>query len=254
MKKLILNTAFLSALIACATTVSAQSSNTVAHGKAAFLILGDSVMKTVSVSLERDLAQSAEFKPVSVTSIGSGLCRLDLLDWHAKIKTLTETEKPEAAVILIGSNDNQPMQTESGAFLQQGSDAWQAEYARRVGKCMDIMIQGGIKTIIWAALPDMREPDRQEHVVIVNRIVSAEAASRPAVVVLDTQKMFSREPGKFATYVAGPDGKPIYVRAQDGVHFNREGANRLAELIIKKLDEVRKKQQNGGVGRANPAL
>jgi len=42
-------------------------------------------------------------------------------------------------------------------------------------------------------------------------------------------------------YVIGPDGKPIYVRAQDGVHFNREGANRLAAIIIKELNAPRQK-------------
>lgn len=240
MKRLILNVVYLRALFVCAFAVFAQSSGDAAQGKAVFLIMGDSVMKTVCVSLERDLAQSTEFRPVSFASIGSGLCRLDLLNWHEKIKTLAETENPAAAVILIGSNDNQPMQTEKGGVLQQGSDEWQAEYARRVGKFMDIMIAGGIKNIIWVTLPDMRETDKQEHVQIVNHIFSKEAASRPAVVILDTQKIFSREPGKFTMYVLGPDGKPLYVRAQDGVHFNREGANRLAEIIIKKLNEARK--------------
>lgn len=240
MQRLILKIWFLLALIACTATGAAQSNDDAAQGKAAFLIMGDSVMKTVSVSLERDLAQSTEFRPVAYASVGSGLCRLDLLDWHAKIKTLAETENPAAAVILIGSNDNQPMQTEKGV-LPQGSDEWQAEYARRVAKCMDVMIAGGIKNIIWVALPDMREPDQQEHVLIINNIFSKEAASRPAVVILDTQKIFSREPGKFTTYVVGPDGKPLYVRAQDGVHFNREGATRLAAIIIKTLNEARKK-------------
>lgn len=240
MKRLILKLSFLFALIVCAATLFAQSNGDAAQGKAVFLIMGDSVMKTVCVSLERDLAQSTEFRPVSFASIGSGLCRLDLLNWPEKIKTLAETENPAAAVILIGSNDNQPMQTEKGV-LQQGSEEWQAEYARRVGKFMDIMIAGGIKNIIWVTLPDMRETDKQEHAQIVNHIFSKEAASRPAVVILDTQKIFSREPGKFTMYVFGTDGKPLYVRAQDGVHFNREGANRLAEIIIRKLNEVRKK-------------
>jgi len=240
MKRLILKILFLFAVIACAATALAQSNGAAAPGKSVFLIMGDSVMKTVSVSLERDLAQSAEFRPVSFASIGSGLCRLDLLDWHAKIKTLVEAENPAAAVMLIGSNDNQPMQAEKGV-LPQGTEEWQAEYARRVGKCMDIMIAGGVKNIIWVSLPDMRETDKQEHVQTINGIFSKEAASRPAVAILDTQKIFSREPGKFTMYVLGPDGKPLYVRAQDGVHFNREGANRLAEIIIRKLNEVRKK-------------
>ena len=241
MKRLIHKISFLFALIVVGTaTAFAQSNDDAAQDKPVLLIMGDSVMKTVSVSLERNLAQSTEFRPVSFASIGSGLCRLDLLDWPAKIKALAETEKPSAAVILIGSNDNQPMQTEKGV-LQQGSDEWQAEYARRVAKCMDVMIAGGIKNIIWVALPDMREPDRQEHVQIVNRILSQEAAARPTVVVLDTQKIFSRELGKFTMYVVGPDGKPIYVRAQDGVHFNREGANRLAAIIIKELNAPRQK-------------
>ena len=238
MQRFILNVALLLSLTACTTTGATQSNSVGAQGKAVFLILGDSVMKTVSISLERKLAQSAEFKPVSYASIGSGLCRLDLLDWHKKIKFLAETEKPTAAVMLIGSNDNQPMQTKKGV-LPQGSDEWQAEYARRVGKCMDNMIGGGIKNIIWVALPDMREADKQEHAQIINRIFSKEAASRPAVVILDTQKIFSREPGKFTLYVIGPEGKPLVVRARDGVHFNREGANRLATIIIKKLNDVR---------------
>ncbi|MBU0716450.1 MAG: DUF459 domain-containing protein [Verrucomicrobia bacterium] len=239
MKRSSLNAAFFLVLIACTATGTAQSSGVTAQGKTAFLILGDSVMKTVSVSLERDLAQSTEFRPVSYASIGSGLCRLDLLDWHVKIKVLAETEKPTAAVILIGSNDNQPMQTEKG-ILQPGSDEWQAEYAHRVGKCMDIMIAGGIKNIIWVALPDMREPDRQEHVLIINKIFSKEAASRPAVVILDTQKIFSREPGKFTSYIVEPDGNLLYVRIQDGVHFNREGANILAAIILKTLNAALK--------------
>ena len=238
MQRLILKVAFLLALIGYTPMIIAQSNSVAAQGKAVFLILGDSVMKTVSISLERKLAQSAEFKPVSYASIGSGLCRLDLLDWHKKIKFLAETEKPEAAVMLIGSNDNQPMQTKKGV-LPQGCDEWQAEYARRVGKCMDNMIAGGIKNIIWVSLPDMREADKQEHAQIINRIFSKEAASRPAVVILDTQKIFSREPGKFTLYVIGPEGKPLVVRARDGVHFNREGANRLATIIIKKLNDVR---------------
>lgn len=227
-------------LVAFTATVSAQSNGAVAQGKATFLIMGDSVMKEVSILVERNLAQSPDFKPVSFTSIGSGLCRLDLLDWHAKIKALTETEKPEAVVILIGSNDTQPMKTEKGV-LWQGNDEWQAEYARRIGKCMDIMIQGGVKNIIWVSLPDMREPMLQKHVQVVNGLLSKEAASRPAVVVLDTQKYFSREPGKFTMYIAGPDGMPLNVRVKDGVHFNREGAKRLAEIIVKTLNEVRKK-------------
>jgi len=114
MQKLILKSRVLLALMAGLATGAAQSNGAAAQGKAALLIMGDSVMKTVAVSLERDLAQSTEFRPISFASIGSGLCRLDLLDWHAKIKTLAETEKPAAAVILIGSNDNQPMQTEKG--------------------------------------------------------------------------------------------------------------------------------------------
>ncbi len=237
MQKSILKICFFAVLTAGASIASAQSNSAALQGKAAFLIMGDSVMKTVSMSLERELAQSPQWHPVTYASIGSGLCRLDLMDWHAKIKTFVETEHPVAAVMLIGSNDNQPMQTEKN-ILAQGSEAWQTEYASRVGKCMDIMIQGGVKHVIWVALPDMREPDRQEHVLIINAIFAKEAASRPAVTILDTQKVFSREPGKFTMYVLGTDGKPLYVRVQDGIHFNREGANRLAGLIVDKLNAL----------------
>lgn len=230
-------TCFLLALIICGRTALAGT-NTAAPKQDVLLILGDSVMKSVGVSLERQLAQGAQYQTVSFISIGSGLCRLDLLDWHDKIATLAKEHKPAAVVMMIGANDNQPMQTDRG-FLSEGSKEWRSEYARRVSECMDVMITSGIKKIVWISLPDVREPDRQRHIENVNRIFEEAAAARPAVVILSTQKIFSRTPGKFTVYMLGPDGRPVNVRSPDGVHFNREGANRLAQAIIERLDELR---------------
>ena len=201
------------------------------------LICGDSIMKTLSVALERDLAKRGYSRLAIFTSIGSGLARLDLLNWHDQLRAQIEREKPEVVVMHIGPNDNQPIKTAGGTVIQQSVPEWAGEYLQRVKTCLDIMRAGGVKLVVWIGAPDMRDPNLQAHVDRVNQIFRSAMLDYPIARYFDTQRIFSRTPGKFTMYVQGRDGMPISVRSSDGMHFNRAGSEILANAVANMVEE-----------------
>ena len=199
------------------------------------LIVGDSIMQAVSRSLERQLGRRTGFNAASYTHIGSGLARLDLFDWHEQIQTLMGQRRPGLVLVMMGANDNQPMRTNQGQQVQVGSREWEEEYARRAGKAMDIMLSGGARQIHWLELPDMRDSQLQRDVTTINRLVQTEADKRTQVTFQTTRSLLSRSAGQYSPYIIQSNGMPLDIRARDGVHLNRQGADFLAERIIDRI-------------------
>jgi hypothetical protein len=199
------------------------------------LIVGDSIMNLLARSMERALAGVPEIEATSFTSLGSGLARLDLFDWHGKIESLLREHRPDILVVMMGANDGQPMRTDAGVAAPDTPE-WETEYARRVARVFDLAEAGGVKRVLWLELPDMREAKVQAHAERVNAIFRAEAARRPGVArFIETRPVLSREPGQFSLYILQRDGMPLEVRSRDGIHLNRQGADRLAEVIVRLL-------------------
>ncbi len=198
------------------------------------LILGDSMMRVTAHSTERQLGRMDGVESRAFTSLGSGLARLDIFDWMAKIDELVEEFKPEATLVWFGTNDRQALRTDDGV-IQPGSDDWATEYGGRIGLAMDKLTALPGSRVLWLELPDMREARMQEDVDMINTIVQAEAEKRPAVTFFLTRPILSRRPGTYAPHVIGPTGMPLQIRDQDGVHLNRAGADRMAEAMTAEL-------------------
>jgi len=197
-------------------------------------ILGDSMMQSVARALKKKIAKTEGMQAQAFTSIGSGLARMDLFDWHAKIAAAVAEQHPDIVVILMGANDNQPMKA-NGKVLDIGTEAWRKEYAARIDKSIQLMLDGGAKSIIWIGLPDMREKKLQKDVQVINTLIQTEAEKQEAVEFMETQSIFSKHPGEFSPYILADGGMPLHVRAGDGVHLNREGADMLADLVLQRI-------------------
>lgn len=194
--------------------------------------LGDSMMKAVGRAIRKQYAD-ADAEVEVLTSIGSGLARLDLFDWHAQAQAMMATHSPAMAFVMIGANDNQPMRTGAGV-VDFGSPGWNVEYGRRVGKLMDLLLEGGKRRVVWIGLPRMREEKLDGDVRAMEQIVEQQAAARERVTYFSTLDLLSPASG-YKAYIIQENGMPLDVRSADGIHLNRNGAEYLAKLLLAKF-------------------
>lgn len=202
------------------------------------LLIGDSMMRIPAHSIEQRLGRLGGIETESVTSLGSGLARLDVFDWMEKVDELVTAFGPEWTLVWFGTNDRQPMRTPDGIIQPRSQDAWSTEYARRVAHVMDKLTTSPEQRVIWLELPPMREGRLNDDIVLINELVAAEAARRAQVDFYPAAELFSRRPGAFSMHVAGPDGMPLRVREADGIHLNRAGADLLADRLLADVFQV----------------
>jgi hypothetical protein len=150
------------------------------------------------------------------------------------VRALVEAHEPKTAFVMMGTNDNQPMQM-GDATLPFGGEGWKMEYGRRAGKLMDILVEEGAVRVVWIGLPCMRESDLDADAKTISRIVEQQAAARPQVRFLPTYRRFSKK-GAYSAYIIQSSGMPLDVRASDGIHLNRKGAELLATLVMTEHD------------------
>lgn len=246
--------AFLALALAGAVALAAPGEETpsavvekFASGEGApVLVIGDSMMRLLGQELEKEF-KNAYVQPVKAySSLGSGLARIDAMDWFAKAQSLMDEVHPKVAIVCIGANDKQTMKDANGDNLVYGTKEWTAEYSARLSRLMTILEtggkgadgkdKGGAKTVIWLLLPDMREAPMQEFAMDLNAIilkVAGSAEHKKAVVVTDMRQMLERRPGHFTPYMTDHTGATLKVRDADGVHLTQPGARVVAQALVK---------------------
>ena len=211
---------------------------------------GDSLGEYVGNHLLFPMADS-ELTDVELSyHISTGLARPDYFDWLAEIRDVMErVEPPEALVFMVGGNDDQNMLQDS-EVLDLGSEAWLAEYRRRVVAFMDNSDLGS-SHLYWIGLPPMREQAREIVSLEINQILTGEAESRPWVTYVDIQPLFTGPDGGFSTHIADADGRQRVVRAGDGVHITFVGSEWVAERVWAAIEN---RWQLGPGGDSDPGI
>ncbi|MGH9133846.1 MAG: SGNH/GDSL hydrolase family protein, partial [Ilumatobacteraceae bacterium] len=205
-----------------------------ADNPAAVLIAGDSDAGTFAPYLDRLLADLQLTDTTLDYKVSSGLARPDFFDWQARLREQIPVVDPDIVVITFGGNDAQGLLDAGGGVVanqpmpDSDNAEWRAEYGKRVGDVMDFLAKDG-RTVIWVGIPNDDNPDVTFRMQVQDETVKAEAAKRPAIVLIDTWKRFSGRTGGWAEYVIDPrDGVGKDVRSDDGFHLNATGAEILA--------------------------
>jgi hypothetical protein len=157
-------------------------------------------------------------------------------NWPEYAADLLSERDPEAIVFMIGTNDANIVNSQDAD--DDGIDDWEPDYRARVAAMMDLLVGDGEKrTVIWIGAPTMRDEDRDEAVVEINRIMQEEAATRaPYVVYLDAYDLFGDPEDGTYTDRLEIDGETVRVRVGDGVHLTPAGAEYLATPVFALLD------------------
>lgn len=209
--------------------------------QAALYVAGDSLAQTPGESvINQALAtQSIGILGITDTHVGTGLARPEVFNWPAYLADAVARDHPDAVVLTIGSNDDQSLTGDGGGESFAGPD-WITEYHRRVGGLMDTITASGETTLFWVGIPPMRNTARyDDRYTIINDIIEAEAALRPGkVVFVDTSTVLSPPGGGYTDYLSNPDGSVVQVRAGDGIHFTREGGDRIAGAVLQAMRQT----------------
>jgi len=200
---------------------------------------GDSMMRDLSESIERAAATNALLAVTTQYEISSGLARPDYYDWPAALAADMAATAAEVVVIMFGANDGQGIVGADGTVYQRVSEpGWQREYAGRVAAVMD-QLQASGRLVLWVGQPPMRDGDFDARIRILDEIYRTAAASRPWIDFVDTAPLFAGPDGGFADRVPDPGGGLEDLRQDDGIHFSRGGADKLADHLLALIaDEI----------------
>ena len=192
-------------------------------------VLGDSLAETVGAALVRAASEGDRLVVELDYVKGSGLVRSDLFDWPTGAAEGLVKRNPEVVVCLLGANDGQALRL-PGGWLAFGAPEWDAEYTRRVGAFMDLLL-GRATRIYWVGVPVMAEADYDRRVQHINELQELEASARTGVAYLDAYSLLLDEGGGFAWELPDDQGNLVEVRLPDGVHLTAAGAERVAGLV-----------------------
>jgi uncharacterized protein len=178
--------------------------------------------------------------------VSSGLARPDFFDWPKELAAKLPEVDPDIVVVTFGGNDSQGLSKPQSQLEWVVNDPlanqaeWSAEYERRVGEVMDLLLEDD-RRVIWVGIPNDDNPDVSARLQLQDTAAKAAAAARPGVIFIDTWKRFSGRDGGWAEFVIDPrDGTGKDVRAEDGFHLNQTGAEILAiDIAVAAQEELR---------------
>ncbi|MBK8457431.1 MAG: DUF459 domain-containing protein [Phyllobacteriaceae bacterium] len=199
------------------------------------LVVGDFVAGGLAEGLTAAMEGNANVRLVERTNGSSGFVRDDYFNWPVEVASLIQSEKPAALVVMLGANDRQQMKI--GETREQPlTEAWKAEYSRRVSAFAAAARAGGVP-LIWVGQPSFKATSMATGMIALNDIFRVEAQKVGATYV-DIWDGFVDEAGAFAT--TGPDisGQPARLRANDGINLTKAGRRKIAFYVEKPLAKL----------------
>ncbi len=192
-------------------------------------IAGDSMWEVAGPVLAEQLEATGVVTADVEFHYSTGLTRPDVLDWPARASEVVAQDDPELVVVLIGANDSQRL-ADGDRVLDPDSEAFAEVYAGRVHDLMARLTEDGAR-VVWVGLPIMRPTRYDAAMQRLADIQAHVAATMPDVTFVATRGLFADEDGTYASVLPGADGTPVALRANDGIHLLRGGAERLVARL-----------------------
>jgi hypothetical protein len=205
--------------------------------KLGMLIVGDSVARDFGESLVAAADKTGLIAPSLDYRIATGFTRPDYFDWPAELARLVAGTPPDVVVALFGANDAQGLLLPDGTAVQTLDDPrWSVEYGKRIGAAMDALRAPG-RLVLWVGQPLMRDGRYSADMERLDAIFQEQAATRPWVEFIDSRPVLSDSNGRYADHLPDASGTLVDVRQPDGIHLSRDGADRIAAVVLAKLGQ-----------------
>jgi lysophospholipase L1-like esterase len=196
------------------------------------LVTGDSEAELVGLRMA-DLDTDDLLEVETVPRNGTALTNPGFFNWELNAEQEMASRDPDAVVMLIGANDGFNVDV-GGELFGPGTPAWETEFARRVAVVMKALGGDGERPVYWVPPPTARDETYNEIYRSQNRAVERAAESVEGARHVDVFTTIND--GEYSDQVE-VDGRRIFGRQSDGIHFNREGAEIPARLVLEAMAE-----------------
>ena len=192
-------------------------------------VFGDSLGQLLGVGLADVFADRSDIGILRRARENTGLTRDDVFDWVKGARDLAGgPDKIKAAVVLIGSNDRQPIR-EGDTVYDPFTPKWSEIYRARIAAVAAAFKARGIP-LIWVGLPVPRSDRLAADFARLNDFYREEAA-KEGTIFIDVWEAFTDEHGQYSPVGPGTDGQVVRLRTSDGVNFTRAGTLKLAHFV-----------------------
>ncbi|MFD1198944.1 DUF459 domain-containing protein [Brucella gallinifaecis] len=197
------------------------------------LVVGDFIANGLAEGLNVAFATNPDMRIVSRINGSSGFVRDDHFDWPANIGTILDEEKPDAVIVMLGSNDRQTISAKGQSFSIR-SPEWIVEYQNRVTKFLAEITDQNYP-LIWVGQPPFRPRGMSQDMLALNEIyrTSVEKAGGKFIDIWDG---FVDQDDNFSETGFDINGQTARLRANDGINTTSAGRRKLAFYAEKPLN------------------
>lgn len=199
------------------------------------LVMGDFVASAVADALKKLFIENSDVIIINDTVSDSGLVKIGYSSWKNNISEHINKNKPDAIVMAIGANDNQPITTSYGLFNTEQTE-WLNIYKQRIREIVESLHSSG-KPWIWMGQPAFKNDNLTQKMRILNILYKQETEGAGGYFI-DIWNGFTDEKGQFSFSGYNTNGKIVRLRTYDGINFTTAGKRKLASYLEKQLENI----------------
>lgn len=195
----------------------------------AVLVLGDEFADQIHEGLVDRFDGDRMIQSFGFSVPGSGMAAPQGTDWTLEGPARAEGfENITALVVALGYSDGRDL-VDGTLSYTFGSLEWQQFYRSRMTNLALTLTALG-HTVIFVGMPPLADPERNEQIRLINRLIQ-EAVAPTRARFVDGYTAFADVEGNYAA--SGPNlaGEVVELRRSDGIFLNRAGREKYAQLV-----------------------
>ncbi|MGE0004702.1 MAG: DUF459 domain-containing protein [Parvibaculaceae bacterium] len=196
-------------------------------------VLGDSLAAGLWSGVSRTIDGDLRISLNGRYKEDSGLSRPEYYDWNGALPKILASNRIDIAIVMLGSNDAQPIR-DGGIRYAFDTKEWRAAYVKQVDELMASLKEAGA-AVYWMEMPPMQAEKYDGSMKIVSAI-HKERAAAAGIRFVETRAALS-DNGKYSESGFDDTGEFVRLRSRDGVHFLKEGNNKMARLVMAAINK-----------------
>lgn len=210
--------------------IKLEEGKLVIKNSATLLLIGDSMMQGVSMTLTPQLKRR-NLQVIDMAKQSTGLTYTKFFNWNEALENaLEENPNIDIIVVMLGAND--PWNIGRVRF---GTPEWDSIYTERIQAIIE-----AAKThdafVFWYQVPLVKNKKLSAKIEHLNTLYQAQD-DQERVFFLETNPIFAPD-GEYLPERENAKGNKVRIRANDGIHFSGYGSRLLSSLLLERLEVI----------------